>query len=95
MRRLATVLSVLGLVLLGGLALADGPPPGLRQSLTASGRVIWNLDALVKDTFGTRVACYDAARSKIFSVPHGADCPGPAARYWFYEFTFAIARLVR
>ena len=77
-------------------AMNSGPPSGL----TSNGRVLWNLDALLNDTFGNRVPCYDDQRIEIFSVSHGAYCPSPSARYQPWEFTFLNAfhsefRLVR
>jgi hypothetical protein len=62
--------------------------------------VLWNLDALLNDTFGNRVECYRGAAVQIFSVPHGAYCPGDSASVQQYVFTFLNAhhsefRLVR
>jgi len=80
-------------MLAGGVAdaLASGPPASLAPSLTANGRVIWNLDALVNDTFGDRDECFDGKRIDIFSEAHGAGCPAPEARYQTYVFTFLNA----
>lgn len=75
-----------------GVAGAAGPPPALAQLLTPNGRVIWNLDALLNDTFGNRVECYRSASVQIFSVPHGAYCPGDSASVQQYVFTFLNAR---
>ena len=80
--------------------LAAGPPVALAKSLTANGRVLWNLDALLNDTFGNRVECFDGQHFSIFSVPHGSECPSPDARYQGWVFTFLNAyhsafRLVR
>jgi hypothetical protein len=77
-------------------ASAGGPPSGL----TPNGQVIWNLDALLNDTFGSRVDCWDGEQERLFSVPHGSYCPSPEARYQEYVFTFLNAfhsdfRLVR
>ena len=68
-------------------ASAFGPPPGL----TPNGKVLWNLDALLNDTFGNRVDCFDDQRDAIFSVAHGAYCPAPEARYQTWDFTFLNA----
>lgn len=92
-RRTATALVVvaaIGLVMALS-ALAAGPPSGLAGSLTANGRVIWNLDALLNDTFGDRTDCYDAKTTSIFSVSRGSGCPAPVARYQTYVFTFLNA----
>ncbi len=73
------------------LASAAGPPHSLAQSLTTNGRVLWNLDALLNDTFGNRVECYRSAAVQIFSVPHGSYCPGDSASVQPYVFTFVNA----
>lgn len=69
----------------------DGPPPGLAPSLTSNGRVTWNLDALMNDTFGHRTPCYDGKGVTIFSVARGRDCAGPGTGYTPYMFTFTHA----
>ena len=69
-------------------AAAPAPPPGL----TSNGQVIWNLDALLEDTYGNRPACWDGKRAAIFAVPPGAECPAPAARYQAWDVTFLDAR---
>jgi len=81
-------------VLSGALpATAAGPPATLSRSLTSNGQVIWNLDALVNDTFGDRVPCWDAKELNVFSVAKGGGgCPSPAARYSQYVFTFLGAQ---
>jgi hypothetical protein len=53
--------------------------------------VLWNLDALLNDTFGNRVECWDDQREAIFSVPRGRYCPAPEARYQGWDFTFRNA----
>jgi len=92
-RRTAVVLAVVAAIGLSGAlsALAAGPPSGLARSLTPNGRVIWNLDALLNDTFGDRTDCYDAKTASIFSVARSAECPSPLARYQTYVFTFLNA----
>lgn len=67
---------------------APRPPVGL----TTSGTVIWNLDALIRDTFGNRTACWDDKRYVIFAVPRGQGCPAPEARYQAWDFTFTNAQ---
>jgi hypothetical protein len=83
-----TFATALGLV---SHATASGPPTALAASLTANGRVIWNLDALLNDTFGDRVDCFDGRQYRIFSVAHGGECPSPEARYQLWDFTFLNA----
>jgi hypothetical protein len=73
-------------------ATAAGPPLALSRSLTLNGQTIWNLDALVNDTFGDRAPCWDAKEANIFAVAHGGECPSPAARYAPYVFTLLGAR---
>lgn len=75
----------------GASARAAGPPPSLAPSLTQNGRVLWNLDALMNDTFGNRVECWDDQQFEVFSVAHGGYCPAPEARYQEYVFTFLNA----
>ena len=93
-RRSTAVLAAVTAVLLSGAlaAWATGPPAAITSSLTPNGRVIWNLDALLNDTFGDRTDCYDAEHVAIFSVSRGGYCPAPAARYEEYVFTFLNAR---
>jgi hypothetical protein len=89
----AVIASAVVAALVGGtLASAADPPPSITPSLTPNGRVIWNLDGLLNDTFGDRTDCYDGAHAAIFSVAHGSDCPSPSARYQEYVFTFLNAR---
>ena len=93
MTRRTVIASAIVAALVGGtLASAAGPPPSITPSLTPHGRVIWNLDALLLDTFGDRTACYDGEHTAIFSVARGSDCPSPSARYQEYVFTFLNAR---
>ena len=92
---LAVVLAASLFVVAGGTAaqfIATGPPPEVSRSLTPNGRVLWNLDALLNDTFGNRVDCYDGQRIVLFSVRHGGYCPSPEARYQTYVFTFLNAK---
>ena len=93
MRRMAAVVLVAAAVTGAGAlsAMAAGPPASLAGSLTANGRVLWNLDALLNDTFGNRTDCYDAKETAIFAVGRGGSCPAPEARYQTYVFTFLNA----
>jgi len=95
MTRKTVAVSLLVLALLAGpmVASAAGPPATLTPSLTPSGRTIWNLDALLNDTFGDRVDCYDIRDIAISAVPRGTYCsPADAGRYEEYRFTFLNAR---
>jgi hypothetical protein len=84
------LLSVIVVNLIGGAAHAapaGGPPAGL----TSSGLVVWNLDALLNDTFGSRTECYRVKTFTIIAVPRGHGCGYPeVARQ--YEFTFSNAQ---
>lgn len=53
--------------------------------------MLWNLDALLNETFGKRLECWDSQKVVLFSVSHGSYCPSPEARYQQYEFTFLNA----
>jgi hypothetical protein len=70
----------------------NGDASGQRPSLTRSGQVIWNLDALLRDTYGSRTVCWDGRRDTIFAVGRGEDCPAPEARYQRWDFAFLGAR---
>lgn len=92
--------AILGTASASHRAVVAGPPASIASSLTANGRVIWNLDALLNDTFGNRVECYRSSAVQIFSVPHGSYCPGDSASVQQYVFSFLNAhhsefRLVR
>jgi hypothetical protein len=92
-RSLAIVASALVVIFLGTFtASAAGPPAALTSYLTPNGKVVWNLDALVNDTFGDRTDCFDGQGDNIFAVARNGECPGPAARYATYVFTFLNAR---
>jgi hypothetical protein len=94
---------LLGIGTAAVLTTADGPPASLSGHLTSNGQVLWNLDALANDTFGTRVPCLDLQHLIFYSVPHGGDCTRPSrpsTSYYTYVFTFLNAfhsqfRLVR
>lgn len=68
-------------------ARATGPPSGL----TAHGRIVWNLDALLHDTFGSRAVYLNAKQSyprspRNFSTRFYGNCCSA-----YYLFTFANA----
>ena len=65
-----------------------GPPPGLTQQ----GRLLWNFEALLRDTFGNHSAVSATTGlndSLNFSC---AGWCGPNAKYLHFRFTFAEAR---
>jgi hypothetical protein len=88
-RSLVSVAAVVIAVAFLATSCSSGPPSGL----TAYGRVIWNLDALLHDVFGHRrvYVNYDAGGAGPprgnFSTRFIAEA---ASRY--YIFTFATAR---
>jgi hypothetical protein len=86
--RLFIVLAVVAVFATANGDAASAPPP----SLTSSGQVIWNLDALLHDTYGNRTACWDGRRYTIFAVVRGEYCPAPEARYQAWDFTFLSAQ---
>jgi len=91
-RSLAIAASAFAAILLTTFtASAAGPPVALTNYLTPNGEVIWNLDALVKGTFGDRTVCFDGEREDIFAVAQGRECPGVYERYTQYVFTFRNA----
>jgi hypothetical protein len=89
MRRIAVSISamvVFTAVVSGVAAASAGPPPGL----TAYGRVVWNLDALLHDRFGDHQVFEDFTRKSqvpVFStrfIDMATSVP--------YAYTFATAR---
>ena len=62
---------------------ALGPPDGL----TAQGRLLWNMEALLRDTFERRTVWLHYGRTYDFSTASGALCC--AGQYYF---TFSNAR---
>ena len=92
----AILITALFVAIAAAQSIADGPPSSLSPRLTANGRVLWNLDALMNDTFGSRVPCLDLSHYAFYAVPHGGDCTGPsrpATSHYNYVFTFLSARL--
>ena len=88
--KLIVAITLLMGVVRGGAAATQatlaGPPPGL----TPYGRVVWNLDALLHDTFGSH-AVYEnfAGNSRI---PNFSTRFTGAATSVPYVYTFAVAR---
>jgi hypothetical protein len=66
-------------------AASAAPPPGLSNK----GRALWNFEALLHDTFGSRLVCTKGA-SLNFIAPAN-EC-SPLATYEPYLFEFARAR---
>jgi len=82
--RFFAVLVGMALVASASAALA-GPPPGL----SAYGRALWNFEALLHDTFGSRDVCTKGS-SLNFIAP--ANACTPLATYEPYLYQFAGAR---
>jgi hypothetical protein len=73
----------------GASARASGPPGGL----TGYGRAVWNLDALLRDTFGNRAVYLSVPQNfprvpRNFSTVSGANC---CSAYYLPTFTAARA----
>ena len=78
------LLVALGLVATGVTAAATAPPRP--RGLTTYGRTVWNLEALLHDTFGNRQVCMH-----LRTYSFGSTCRSFAVDgYWRY--TFASAR---
>jgi hypothetical protein len=93
--RLSVVFALLAV--LGGVALgaAAGPPPGLTSpppGLTSQGRTLWELEALLHDTFHDLPvsAHYDQGRDWRFAACGRVGC-APLAYWGIYFFTFRTA----
>jgi hypothetical protein len=72
----------------GGAAQLTGPPAGL----TAYGRVVWNVDALLHDTFGPRRVYLNAKRSFPRSPRNFSTTFIDNAQSGYYIPTFENAR---
>jgi len=70
-------------------AVQAGPPPGL----TVQGRVLWNFEALLHDTFGARYrGCLRAVSRYVLSFTADSYCAShPSYLFQGYSFTFARA----
>jgi len=85
----ATVVAALVLATGGGaatgttIAVSTGPPSGL----TERGRVLWQFEALLHDTFGGRLVCATGRWRLNFTTTCGA-----LAYYSPYDYVFAGAR---
>ncbi len=62
-----------------------GPPPGL----STDGRALWNFEALLHDTFGSRDVCTKGASLNLIAP---ANQCSPLATYEPYLYQFAGAR---
>src|SRR5687767_12433164 len=67
-----------------------GPPPGL----TSQGRLLWHFEALLRDTFNSRVVSASTGLNDSLNFSCAAWC-GPNAKYLHYKFTFADPRRSR
>lgn len=83
-RRLSTAACAVACLAAPAGASAAAPP----RTLTSYGKLVWNLDALVRDVYGARAVCLD--------TQHGNLSPGacnlPLAFEGAYSATFANAR---
>jgi len=85
MTRVALALAIMFLIAsVGAMAGADGTPP---KQLTSHGRLVWEFEALLRDTFGRTPVCEGPSYGQFVTRP----C-SPLATYNAYEFTFADAR---
>jgi hypothetical protein len=80
---LALIISAPSLLAYGARRGPDGPPAGL----TVYGRTLWNLEALLHDTYGTRTTCLRLRDQAFVS----ATC-GDLARYGYWNDVFVAAR---
>lgn len=64
-----------------------GPPSGVTQQ----GRLLWNFEALLRDTFDRRVVSASSGLNGALNFSCAGLC-GPNARYLHYKFTFSNAR---
>ena len=65
---------------------ADAVAPSRAHGLTTYGRTVWNLDALLHNTFGSRQVCLD-----LRTYSFGSTC-GSFAVDGYWQYTFASAR---
>jgi hypothetical protein len=83
LRRLVVVAAV---VLVAAGFTADATAPPRRGGLTTYGRTVWNLEALLHDTFGSRQVCMH-----LRTYSFGSTC-GSFADDGYWRYTFASAR---
>ena len=75
--RVALLVAAAGLLAFAGASVAQAaPPPGL----SPAGRVLWNFEALLHDTFGSREVCQvTGASGNGQALPDYGDFVSPAA----------------
>lgn len=75
--RVALIVALAGLFTVAGVSgVQAAPPPGL----TPAGRVLWNFEALLHDTFGSRAVCQvTGAYGNGQTLPDYGDFVSPAA----------------
>jgi hypothetical protein len=66
----------------GGFRQPEKPPPGLN----ARGRVLWNLEGLLRQTFGGKLVCVPYARPWEFRAGDAACTPLSQFAPYFYVF---------
>jgi hypothetical protein len=89
----ATIAAVVVVSASGAAARSTELPPGL----TAHGRTVWNLDALLRDTFGSRTVYLEAKQSyprspRNFTTRFIANC---CSSYYFYTFAHATGSVFK
>jgi len=90
----ATAGLALAVGVLGGAAPVEssnsGPPPGL----TTHGRLLWEFEALLRDTFNSRVVSASTGLNDSLNFTCAGSC-APSAKYLHYRFTFDHAQASR
>ena len=61
------------------------------RGLTPQGRLLWNFEALLQQTFNRRIVSASSGLNGALNFSCAGWC-GPNAKYLHYEFTFAGAR---
>jgi hypothetical protein len=92
--KLTSALAIVAMMAVGGAAARlTGPPAGL----TAHGRIVWNVDALLHDAFGQRPVYLNAKQNyprspRNFSTKFTGDC---CSAYYIYTFSNAHGSTLR
>ncbi len=81
---LVTLIAAVCVALVAPMTASAGPPPGLSKR----GRILWQFEALLHDTFGNRPICSSGRWRQKFT---SGDC-SPLAVYSPYFYVFTPAR---